>query len=562
MKAVSITIIGLGPRGLCVLERILSLAAQQPEQQVQIVVVNKGMPGRGVHGQSLSDRFLLNTVAGLLTLIPGGEFQPSLLKGTFADFLPWLKQNGIAADAGSYVPRRLFGAYCHELYLHLLERCPLNCQVEYIEDEAIDIQQAGRKEVTCLLTRRKIVSDHVVVAIGHMFPVANSQEMIADIYTAELSSLNIPAGSTVGIQGFGLTAMDAIAELTRGKGGVFADGVYKPSGNEPNVILFSRSGLPSRARPVDDGYVAVSPTLHFNEQAALALRKQRGQAAINFMTEIYPLLAQDVAQAMLDREVPTQTSMELMNGLLWPEMSQKNSEEYSASVVEFVKQDLYEAHLGLSGSAMKRAVEVLMSARDSIRTVVNYGGLTPSSHSWFYNHFASAINRTAIGPQHDRHEELLMLLNAGIVSTPLGPAPELQWAPKRRCWNVKSTVFDTPVSFDLNHLLQGYTSQPTLKKNTSVLLGALVDGGRIHARYIDWLATPGFAVNAESKAVSTHGVVQEHLFITGVMSEGSTYYNWYVPTINGKSTPFVEAQRIASAVLEYDKETSDEVSGE
>ena len=69
-------------------------------------------------------------------------------------------------------------------------------------------------------------------------------------------------------------------------------------------------------------------------------------------------------------------------------------------------------------------------------------------------------------------------------------------------------------------------------------------------------------LTAESKAVSTHGVVQEHLFITGVMSEGSTYYNWYVPTINGKSTPFVEAQRIASAVLEYDKETSDEVSGE
>lgn len=156
MKAVSITIIGLGPRGLCVLERILSLAAQQPELQVQIVVVNKGMPGQGVHGQSLSDRFLLNTVAGLLTLIPGEAFQPSLLKGTFADFLPWLNQKGIAASAGAYVPRRLFGAYCHELYQRLLERCPLNCQVEYIDDEAIDIQQAGQKEVTCLLTQRKM----------------------------------------------------------------------------------------------------------------------------------------------------------------------------------------------------------------------------------------------------------------------------------------------------------------------------------------------------------------------------------------------------------------------
>jgi uncharacterized NAD(P)/FAD-binding protein YdhS len=562
MKVVSITIIGLGPRGLCVLERLLSLAAQQPELQVQIVVVNKGMPGQGVHGQSLSDRFLLNTVAGLLTLIPGEAFQPSLLKGTFADFLPWLNQQGIAASAGAYVPRRLFGAYCHELYQRLLERCPLNCQVEYIDDEAIDIQQAGQKEVTCLLTQRKIVSDHVVVAVGHMLPVANSQEMIADIYTAELSSRNIPAGSTVGIQGFGLTAMDAIAELTRGRGGIFADGVYKPSGNEPNIILFSRSGLPSRARPVDDGCAAFAPTLHFNEQAALALRKQRGQAAINFMTEIYPLLALDVAQAMLDREVPTQAAMALMNGLLWPEMSQKNSQEYSAAVVEFVKQDLYEAHLGLSGSAVKRAVEVLMNARDAIRTVVNYGGLTPSSHSWFYNHFASAINRNAIGPQHERQQELLMLIDAGIVSTPLGPAPELQWAPKKHCWHVQSTVFDTPVSIDLDQLLQGYTSQPTLTKNTSGLLGALVEGGRIHARHTDWLATPGVAVNAESKAVSSYGVAQEHLFITGVMSEGSTYYNWYVPTIDGKSTPFVEAQRIASAVLGYDKEAPDEGAGE
>lgn len=561
MKAVSITIIGLGPRGLSVLERILSLAAQQPEQQVQIVAVNKGLPGQGVHGQFLSDRFLLNTVAGLLTLIPGDEFQPSLLKGMFADFLPWLNQQGMAADAGAYVPRRLFGAYCHELYQRLLERCPLNCQVEYIDDEAIDIKQVGRKEVTCLLTKRRIVSDHVVIAIGHMLPVANSPETITDIYTAELSIQNITAGSTVGIQGFGLTAMDAIAELTLGRGGVFADGAYKPSGNEPTIILFSRSGLPSRARPVDDGRANFAPTLHFNEQAALALRKQRGQGTINFMTEIYPLLAQDIARAMLDREVSTQAAMALMNSLLWPEISQIGSLEYSAGVVEFVKRDLFEAHFGLSGSAEKRAIEVLMSARDAIRTVVNYGGLTPSSHSWFYNHFASAINRNAIGPQHDRQEELLMLIDAGIVSTPLGPAPELQWVQKKHCWNVQSTVFANPVSFNLDHLLHGYTAQPTLKKNTCALLGALVEGGRIHARHTDWLATPGVAVDAESRSVSPYGVAQAHLFITGVMSEGSTYYNWYVPTIDSKSTPFVEAQRIACAVLGYDKEKSDEAAG-
>jgi hypothetical protein len=49
--------------------------------------------------------------------------------------------------------------------------------------------------------------------------------------------------------------------------------------------------------------------------------------------------------------------------------------------------------------------------------------------------------------------------------------------------------------------------------------------------------------------MSTLGIAQKRLFVTGVINEGSTYYNWYVPTKAGKSTPFVEAQRIAGAIL-------------
>jgi len=548
MKTVSVTIVGLGPRGLCVLERILSLAARRPQQQVQIVIVNRGLPGQGVHGQTLSDRFLLNTVAGLLTLIPGDEFQPSLVKGVFADFLPWLKQQGVAAESGAYVPRRWFGAYSHALYLLLLERCPLNCQVEYVDDEAVDIQQDGQKEVTRLLSHRSIVSDYVVIAVGHLLPVANRAETITDIYQAGLDRQDIPAGCTVGIQGFGLTAMDAIAELTRGRGGVFADGVYKASGTEPVIVLFSRSGLPSRARPVDDGRADFEPELHFDEQAALAFREQHGCGTINFMTQIYPLLAQDVARVALEREVPAETATALMSGMLWAELPQASSEEYAAGVVQFVTGDLHQARLGLAGSAQKRALEVLMSARESIRAIVNHGGLTPSSHSWFYNHFASAINRNVIGPQYDRQEELLMLIDAGVVSTPLGPAPELHWLSEKQCWNVQSTVFANPVSIDLDYLLHGYTAQPTLKNPTSALFAALVERGRVHPRHGSWLATPGVAVSSGSQCIAAHGTAQARLFATGVMSEGSTYYNWYVPTRVGKSRPFVEAQRIACAI--------------
>ena len=549
MKTVSVTIVGLGPRGLCVLERILSLAARRPQQQVQIVIVNKGLPGQGVHGQTLSDRFLLNTVAGLLTLIPGDEFQPSLVKDMFADFLPWLKQQGVAAQSGAYVPRRWFGAYCHALYQLLLEHCPANCQVEYVDDEAVDIQQDGPQEITRLLSDRSIVSDYVVIAVGHLLPVANCAETITDIYQAGLDRQDIPAGSTVGIQGFGLTAMDAIAELTRGRGGVFADGVYKAAGTEPAIVLFSRSGLPSRARPVDDGLAEFEPQLRFDERAALAMREQHGCGTINFMTQIYPLLAQDVARVALEQDVPAETATALMSRLLWAELPQASSEEYAAGVVQFITNDLHQARLGLAGSAQKRALEVLMSARESIRAIVNHGGLAPSSHNWFYNHFASAINRNVIGPQYDRQEELLMLIDAGVVSTPLGPAPELHWVSEKRCWNVQSTVFADPVSIDLDHLLQGYTAQPTLKNTTSVLFAGLMEGGRVHSRNGSWLATPGVAVSAGSHCISAQGIAQARLFATGVMSEGSTYYNWYVPTIESQSRPFVEAQSIACAIL-------------
>lgn len=549
MKTLSVTLIGLGPRGLCVLERILSLAARRPESQVRIVIVNKGLPGQGVHKQTLSDRSLLNTVAGLLTLIPGDGFQPSLVKGLFADFLPWLHKRGVAADGGTYVPRRLFGAYSHELYQLLMEHCPTNCHVEYIDDEAIDVQQSGQKEVTCLLSHRRIFSDYVVIAVGHMLPVAKRGDMIIDIYSGELTSQTIPAGSTVGIQGFGLTAMDAIAELTRGRGGVFVSGRYHAAGTEPFIVLFSRSGLPSRARPSDDGCAGFMPRLQFDKQTALALRRRRTPGTINFLTDVYPLLAQDVARTALGREMPSLAAIAVLDHLLWPEITQGNSQEYAAGVIEFVKRDLREAHSGLSGSAEKRALEVLMCAREAIRVVVNHGGLTPSSHRWFYNHFASAINRNAIGPQHDRQHELLMLIDAGIVSTPVGPAPELKWMAQKHCWNLRSTVFASPVSIDLDHLLQGYSAQPTLKSTTSALLSALAESGRVYGRHANWLALPGVAVDAHSRCVSASGAAQPRLFVTGVMSEGSTYYNWYVPTITGRSTPFVEAQRIACAVL-------------
>ena len=58
-----------------------------------------------------------------------------------------------------------------------------------------------------------------------------------------------PAGTTVGLIGTGLTAMDVIAALTVGRGGQFAGGRYMPSGGEPRIVLANRTGwLPAHGR--------------------------------------------------------------------------------------------------------------------------------------------------------------------------------------------------------------------------------------------------------------------------------------------------------------------------
>ena len=64
----------------------------------------------------------------------------------------------------------------------------------------------------------------------------------------------MPTDSTVAVSGMGLVAVDVVTALTIGRGGEFVengDGLrYRPSGREPRLQLFCRSGLPFTAKSV------------------------------------------------------------------------------------------------------------------------------------------------------------------------------------------------------------------------------------------------------------------------------------------------------------------------
>ena len=67
-----IAIVGIGPWGLCALERVVTLARQELPRGIDIAVhvVEPGTPGSGVYDTTQPDYLLLNNPCGQLTLYP------------------------------------------------------------------------------------------------------------------------------------------------------------------------------------------------------------------------------------------------------------------------------------------------------------------------------------------------------------------------------------------------------------------------------------------------------------------------------------------------------------
>ncbi len=69
MKKTTVAIIGMGPRGLSILERICAQYAQQKQNgHIDIVIIDKNAMGVGAHSLSQPDHLLVNTVACQITL--------------------------------------------------------------------------------------------------------------------------------------------------------------------------------------------------------------------------------------------------------------------------------------------------------------------------------------------------------------------------------------------------------------------------------------------------------------------------------------------------------------
>jgi hypothetical protein len=332
-QSIRAAIIGAGPRGTSVLERLLARSAAHRAGsagalKVHIDVVDPYPAGPGHVWQPQQSRlFLMNTQSFYPTLIPEDPSLPAPLAGTSFD--KWRKRQqrdplpSLTADeraelavleSNDFPSRALYGRYLRSTLEDLLAKAPDGVTVQFHETSAVSVRPAGDGTFDVgLATGETLRTGSVVLALGHIPSRLNPEQRelqaaaehlglqyFPPAAPADVDWSRIPAGEPVLVRGMGLNFFDTMVQLTEGRGGKFVTGggrlEYEPSGQEPLIIAASRRGTPYRAKAALDGYYPPSVTLRYLTEAALE-RFRRAGIRPGFDHDLWPLLHRDTLWA-------------------------------------------------------------------------------------------------------------------------------------------------------------------------------------------------------------------------------------------------------------------------
>ncbi len=426
----SVAIVGAGPRGTSVLERLSAYAATVPDRTLHVHVCDDAEAGPGeIWDPEQPRELLLNATARQLTLftdetigaarvrngpdlyewtqliaqrvgLGGGASVPAIAAELFAawtapDYAPAADILALCAATreDTFLPRAVYGEYLRWYFAGVVRTAPENMRVsvhharvvglrpvagpradaDYCAEESRakagesgwEVELAGSPEVAgppdsvgsqeaeglqepagrtqWAAAAPSLHVNEVVLALGWVSndpgPARPDDPRIAwlppgHVLRHDLEA--IPDRARVVVRGLGLTAMDIIARLTEGRGGVYmaasagsggsagaggaedsaqagttqgdpsADSpvtlprgplAYRASGREPIVLLASNSGNPYRCKPADYGPEAADHTLLHAAIARAGARRAATGEPVDFAAELYPAVLADAAIA-------------------------------------------------------------------------------------------------------------------------------------------------------------------------------------------------------------------------------------------------------------------------
>ena len=331
----SVCIVGAGPRGVSVLERICANAERVASGvPIDVHVIDPYRPGSGrIWRTDQSPHLLMNTVACQVTLFtddsvamdgpvaPGPslyEWARMVVRTRYAnrhDEATLAEAHRLGPD--DYPTRAFYGRYLDWVFHEVSWRAPMNVSVFAHQARVAGVTDAperGGRQCVLLEGGGQLDGvDAVVLALGHVnahltqseaelaeFALCRGLVYIPPANPADVNLFAVRARQPVIIRGLGLNFFDYLALLTVGRGGHFEHSrgrlQYRSSGLEPHIHAGSRRGIPYHARGENEkGPFGRHQPAVLTPEAVKQLRDRAEQdGGLNFRRDVWPLVTAEV----------------------------------------------------------------------------------------------------------------------------------------------------------------------------------------------------------------------------------------------------------------------------
>jgi len=604
MKTYDITIIGMGQRGLTVLERIAALLLHEPiDTKLNIHVIDEATPGQGIHDSHQPGHLLINTIAAQVAIyhdtsvVGGGPLVPGMT------FLEWLQNSGYRSVNGkillssygeeinenTYVSRALLGAYLTWGYDRIVESLPPSVKVITHGRTATNVVRTNDGSfIVELEGGYRITSDFVFLATGHSGCAPDAVDDVYQVWVDAGQAVNshaqyfrspypirtlnsISPQAKVALCGVGLTGADVLSALTIGLGGRFEQigeqrRKYIPCGREPRITVFSRQGLPAGSRAVNQKgtygqYKARFFTMDFIGKKMKEVFDEFGTHQMDFDRDLWPALKKEMAYVYhctvrgewlepSDYQVSAD-DLAAVEEIVAPLTDDACSDQdtYRKFIHAFLEEDIANSFDGNVNNPVKAAADMLRDVRDNIRFAVDYSRLTPASHRRFLNYWCSISNRLASGPPKERNMELLALIEAGVVDF-FGPSPRIDYDLDRGQFKLSSMRFKKHVDAYFDVLIRARVEVFEPERSTSSLIRNMLTTGLVTPYRNGDFKPSGIAIDENVNVITAEGQALPNMWAIGYVAEGSVFYTYVLPRPFANSRGLQDAGKIVISMFD------------
>ncbi|WP_411113576.1 FAD/NAD(P)-binding protein [Streptomyces sp. 029-5] len=322
---VRVAVVGAGPRGTAVLERLtanLGPSGPWADTPAEVHVVEPHTPGAGrVWDPGQPEELLMNTVAGHATAFPDDTVRMEGPATTGPALVEWARDHAPGAAPGlrpwEHPRRALMGRYLAWAHERIVRTASPNMRIVVHPTRAVGLDEAPEGRLRLRLgDGTELVVDTVVLATGHtdQRPAPGALELAAAARRHGLAHLPpghpaearldlLPPGEPVLVRGLALNFFDQLTVLTSGRGGRFEQAGpagrlrYLPSGREPRLLAASGRGVPYLARRQVPGRMPTGHRLRFFDAAAAGRLTARERGTVGFLAEVWPLIVKEAGAA-------------------------------------------------------------------------------------------------------------------------------------------------------------------------------------------------------------------------------------------------------------------------